>query len=159
MINIKFIVLGNIKEGYLRDAIAEYVTRLGAFAKVELCELKEARLPDNPSQSHIDAALEDEAQRITAAIPPRSHVIALAVEGKQMSSEDLADHLENVSQSASTVCFIIGSSHGLADRIKNMANYKLSLSKMTFPHQLFRVMLLEQIYRAFQISKVTKYHK
>ena len=159
MINIKFIVLGNVKEAFLRDAAAEYVKRLGAFAKVELYELKEARLPDNPSQSHIDAALEDEAQRISAAIPPRSHVVALAVEGKQMSSEDFAAHIENVSQSASTVCFIIGSSHGLADRIKNMANYKLSLSKMTFPHQLFRVMLLEQVYRAFNIIKGTKYPK
>ena len=159
MINIKFIVLGNVKESYLRDAAAEYLKRLGAFAKVELCELKEARLPDNPSQSHIDAALEDEAQRIIAAIPPRSHVIALAVEGRQMSSEDLAEHIENVSQSASTVCFIIGSSHGLADKIKALANYKLSMSKMTFPHQLFRVMLLEQVYRAFNIIKGTKYHK
>ena len=159
MLNIKFIVLGNVKESYLRDAAAEYVKRLGAFAKVELCELKEARLPDNPSQSHIDAALEDEAQRIIAAIPPRSHVIALAVEGRQMSSEDLAEHIENVSQSASTVCFIIGSSHGLADKIKALANYKLSMSKMTFPHQLFRVMLLEQVYRAFNIIKGTKYHK
>ena len=157
--NIKFIVLGNIKEQYLRDAAAEYVKRLGAFARVEICELKEAKLPDNPSQAHIDAALEDEAQRICAAIPPRSHVVALAVEGKQMSSEDLAVHIENVSQSASTVCFIIGSSHGLADRIKNTANYRLSLSKMTFPHQLFRVMLLEQVYRAFNINKGTKYHK
>ena len=159
MLNIKFIVLGNVKESYLRDAAAEYVKRLGTFAKVELCELKEARLPDNPSQSHIDAALEDEAQRIIAAIPPRSHVIALAVEGRQMSSEDLAEHIENVSQSASTVCFIIGSSHGLADKIKALANYKLSMSKMTFPHQLFRVMLLEQVYRAFNIIKGTKYHK
>ena len=159
MINIKFIVLGNIKEAYLRDAIAEYTKRLGAFAKAEICELKEAKLPDNPSQSHIDAALEDEAQRILAAIPPRSHVMALAVEGKQMSSEELADHIESVTQTASTVCFIIGSSHGLSQKIKNAANYKLSLSKMTFPHQLFRVMLLEQVYRAFNIIKGTKYHK
>ena len=146
MINIKFIVLGNIKEAYLRDAIAEYSKRLGAFA-------------NNPSQSHIDAALEDEAQRILAAIPPRSHVMALVVEGKQMASEELAEHIESVSQTASTVCFIIGSSHGLSQKIKNAANYKLSLSKMTFPHQLFRVMLLEQVYRAFNIIKGTKYHK
>ena len=159
MINIKFIVLGNIKEAYLRDAIAEYSKRLGAFAKIEICELKEYKLPDNPSQSHIDAALEDEAQRILAAIPPRSHVMALVVEGKQMASEELAEHIESVSQTASTVCFIIGSSHGLSQKIKNAANYKLSLSKMTFPHQLFRVMLLEQVYRAFNISKGTKYHK
>ena len=93
MINLKFIVLGNIKESFLRDAAAEYIKRLSALAKVELCELKEARLPDNPSQSHIDVALEDEASRILAAIPPRSHVVALAVEGKQMSSEALAARL------------------------------------------------------------------
>lgn len=159
MINLKFIVLGNIKEQYLRDAAAEYIKRLGAFAKVELCELKEARIPDNPSQSHIDAALEDEAQRILAAIPPRSHVIALAVEGRQMSSEDFAEHIENVTQISSAICLIIGSSHGLSQRVKAAADYRLSLSKMTFPHQLFRVMLLESVYRAFNIIKGTKYHK
>ena len=159
MISIKFIVLGNIKESYLRDAAAEYIKRLSAFAKVELCELKEARHPDNPSQSHIDSALEDEATRILAAIPPRSHVIALAVEGKQMTSEDFAAHIESVAMTASTVCFIIGSSHGLSEKIKREADYKLSLSKMTFPHQLFRVMLLESVYRAFNIIKGTKYHK
>lgn len=159
MVNLKFIVLGNIKEQYLRDAAAEYIKRLGAFAKVELCELKEARLPDDPSRSHIDAALEDEAQRILAAIPPRAHVVALAVEGKQMASEDFASHIENVTRSASTICFIIGSSHGLSSKVKNAADYKLSLSKMTFPHQLFRVMLLESVYRAFNIIKGTKYHK
>ena len=157
--NIKFIVLGNIKEQYLRDAAAEYVKRLGAFARVEICELKEAKLPDNPSQAHIDAALEDEAQRILAAIPPRSHVMALAVEGKQMASEELAFHIERITQTASALCLIIGSSHGLSDRVKSAADYKLSLSKMTFPHQLFRVMLLEQVYRAFNIIKGTKYHK
>lgn len=157
--NIKFIVLGNIKEQYLRDAAAEYVKRLGAFARVEVCELKEAKLPDNPSQAHIDAALEDEAQRILAAIPPRSHVMALAVEGKQMASEELASHIERITQTASTLCLIIGSSHGLSERVKNAADYKLSLSRMTFPHQLFRVMLLEQVYRAFNIIKGTKYHK
>ncbi len=159
MINLKIIALGNIKESYLRDAAAEYIKRLGAFAKVDLCELKEARLPDNPSQSHIDAALEDEAQRILAAIPPRSHVIALAIEGKQMSSEDFARHIENATHTASSICLIIGSSHGLSEKVKNTADYKLSLSKMTFPHQLFRVMLLESVYRAFNIIKGTKYHK
>ncbi len=159
MINLKIIALGNIKEQYLRDAAAEYVKRLGAFAKVELCELKEARLPENPSQSHIDSALEDEAQRILAAIPPRSHVIALAIEGKQMSSEDFASHIESVTQTSSTLCLIIGSSHGLSAKVKNAADCKLSVSKMTFPHQLFRVMLLESVYRAFNIIKGTKYHK
>jgi 23S rRNA (pseudouridine1915-N3)-methyltransferase len=159
LINLKIIALGNIKEQYLREAAAEYVKRLGAFAKVELCELKEARLPENPSQSHIDSALEDEAQRILAAIPPRSHVIALAIEGKQMSSEDFASHIESVTQTSSTLCLIIGSSHGLSAKVKNAADYKLSVSKMTFPHQLFRVMLLESVYRAFNIIKGTKYHK
>lgn len=159
MINIKFIVLGNIKEQFLRDAAAEYIKRLGAFAKVELVELKETKLPDNPSPIVIATALEDEAQKILAAIPPRSYVMALAVEGKQMSSEDFSVHIENVSMTASTLCLIIGSSHGLSDKVKNMADYKLSLSKMTFPHQLFRVMLLEQVYRAFNIIKGTKYHK
>ena len=157
--NIKFIVLGNIKEQYLRDAIAEYVKRLGAFAKTEICELKEYKLPENPSAGNIEAALEDEAQRILAAIPPRSYVMALAVEGKQMSSEAFAAHIERVTLTSSTFCLIIGSSHGLSDKIKRAADYKLSLSEMTFPHQLFRVMLLEQVYRAFNIIKGTKYHK
>ena len=157
--NIKFIVLGNIKEQYLRDAIAEYVKRLGAFAKTEICELKEYKLPENPSAGNIEAALEDEAQRILAAIPPRSYVMALAVEGKQMSSEAFAAHIERVTLTSSTFCLIIGSSHGLSDKIKRAADYKLSLSEMTFPHQLFRVMLLEQVYRAFNIIKGPKYHK
>ncbi len=159
MLYLKIIALGNIKEQYLRDAAAEYIKRLGAFAKVELCELKEARLPDNPSLSHIDAALEDEAARILAAIPPRSHIIAMCIEGRQMSSEEFAVHIENAAQNASTVCLIIGSSHGLSPKVKAAANLKLSVSKMTFPHQLFRVMLLESVYRAFNIIKGTKYHK
>lgn len=159
MINIKLIALGSIKEQYLRDACAEYIKRLGAFAKVELCELKEARLPDNPSKGEIEAALEDEAQRILAAVPPRAHLIAMCIEGKQMSSEEFAAHIENATQSASTICLVIGSSHGLSQRVKNAALLRLSVSKMTFPHQLFRVMLLESVYRAFNITKGTKYHK
>ncbi len=159
MINLKIIALGNIKEQYLRDAAAEYIKRLGAFAKVELYELKEARLPDDPSQSHINAALEDEADRILAAVPPRSRLIAMCIEGKQLSSEEFALHIENAAQTASTVCLVIGSSHGLSPRVKNAASLRLSVSKMTFPHQLFRVMLLESVYRAFNIIKGTKYHK
>lgn len=159
MINIKLIALGSIKEQYLRDACAEYIKRLGAFAKVELCELKEARLPDNPSNSQIEAALEDEAQRILAAVPTRSHLIAMCIEGKQLSSEEFAAHIENAAQSTSNICLIIGSSHGLSPRVKEAADLRLSVSKMTFPHQLFRVMLLESVYRAFNITKGTKYHK
>lgn len=156
---MKIIALGNIKESYLREAVAEYIKRLGAFARVELCELREARLPESPTRGQIDAALEDEAQRILAAIPPRAYAVALAIEGEQMSSEELAARIESVSQRASSICLIIGSSRGLSPRVKERADCKLSMSKMTFPHQLFRVMLLEAVYRAFNIIKGTKYHK
>ena len=159
MINVKLIAVGGIKEQYLRDAAAEYIKRLGAFCRIEICELKEARVPNDPSQTHIDAALKDEAERILASVPPRAYVVALAVEGKAMDSLALANHIEQVTASYSSICFIIGSSHGLADKVKQTADLKLSLSALTFPHQLFRVMLLESIYRSFNIIKGTKYHK
>lgn len=159
MMNVKFITLGTLKEGYLREAAAEYSKRLGAFCKFELVELKEERIGDNPSESEIKNALEREAVKISAEIPPRAYCVAMCVEGKQLSSEELAEKLDGVANQTSDVCFIIGSSFGLSDTVKQRADLRLSVSRLTFPHQLMRVVLLEAVYRAFNIQKGTKYHK
>ena len=159
MINVRFITLGTLKEQYLRDAAAEYEKRLGAFCRFENIQLKEERLSDSPSQSEIKNALEREATKILEQIPPRAYCVAMCVEGKQLSSEELARSLESALVGTSDICFIIGSSFGLADTVKQRADMRLSVSKLTFPHQLMRVILLEAIYRAFNIQKGTKYHK
>ena len=159
MIGVKFITLGTLKESYLREAAAEYEKRLGAFCRVQTVQLKEERLPDNPSEGEIRQALDKEAQKIMAEIPPRAFKIAMCVEGKQLSSEELAERFEEVSERYSDICFIIGSSHGLADSVKNSCDMRLSVSRLTFPHQLMRVLLLEAVYRGFNIMKGTKYHK
>lgn len=160
MLNIKIIATGSLKESYLRDACTEYKKRLGAWAKVEEIELKEEKLPENPSQSQIDSALEREARAIFDKISTKSYVIAMCVEGKQLSSEELASKLEEITSSGkSEICFIIGSSFGLAPSIKQRADYKLSISKLTFPHQLLRVILYETTYRSLSIVNGTKYHK
>ena len=158
--NVTLICLGKLKEDYLRAACAEYAKRLGAFCKLQVVELEPARLPDNPSQSQIDAALEDEAKRITAKIPKGAACFAMCIEGKQYSSPKFSQIMHTASvEGGANVVFIIGSSFGLSEKIKQMSRYKLSMSEMTFPHQLARVMLLEQIYRAFQIENGGKYHK
>ena len=159
MLNVKFITLGTLKEGYLREAAAEYEKRLGGFCRFEMVQLKEERLSDQPSESEIKSALDKESAKIFAEIPSRAYVIAMCVEGKQCSSEELADKLEEISARSSDICFIIGSSFGLADTVKQRADMRLSVSKLTFPHQLMRVILLESVYRAFNIQKGTKYHK
>ena len=159
MLNVKFITLGTLKEGYLRDAAAEYEKRLGGFCRFTTVQLKEERLSYQPSESEIKNALERESAKIFAEIPSRAYVIAMCVEGKQCSSEELADKLEEISARSSDICFIIGSSFGLADTVKQRADMRLSVSKLTFPHQLMRVILLESVYRAFNIQKGTKYHK
>ncbi len=159
MLNVKIITVGSLKESYLKDAISEYSKRLSAFCDLEIIELKEYKLPDSPSQSEIDKALAEEAERIKKAIPPKSYKIALCVEGKQLSSEELAQKIEETTLTTASVCLIIGSSHGIDASLKGFCDYKLSVSKLTFPHQLMRVMLLEIIYRAMNIIKGTKYHK
>lgn len=159
MLSVKIITVGTLKESYLRDAVAEYSKRLSAFCKLSVIQLKEAKLSDSPSDKEIASALEAEAKMILAEASPRSYKIAMCVEGKQMPSEKLAKKLEDISSEASEVCFIIGSSFGLSDTVKNAADLKLSMSELTFPHQLLRVMLLESIYRAFTITAGTKYHK
>ena len=159
MTRLSLITVGNLKESYWRDAVAEYEKRLSAFCKPEIIQLKETRVAENPSNAEIDAALNDEAKRILAAIPPRAYKIALCVEGRELSSEELAQKLEGVLSENGNVCLIIGSSHGLAPEVKAACDLRLSVSKLTFPHQLMRVLLLEVIYRSFNIIKGTKYHK
>lgn len=159
MIQVTVITVGNLKESYWRDAVSEYEKRLCAFCKPTVIQLKEAKVPENPSEGEIRAALADEGQRILAAMPPRSYRIALCVEGKQFSSEELAAKLEGVLSENGNLCLVIGSSHGLSDEVKAACQLRLSVSKLTFPHQMMRVLLLEVLYRAFSIIKGTKYHK
>ncbi len=159
MLNVKLITLGTLKESYLREAAAEYEKRLGGFCRFEGVQLKDERLSENPSESEIKSALDRESERILSQIPPRVYCVAMCVEGKQLSSEELADKLETVANQTGTVCFIIGSSFGLSDKVKERADLRLSVSRLTFPHQLMRVLLMETIYRAFNIQKGTKYHK
>ena len=159
MLNVKILCVGNLKEAYLKEAAAEYIKRLSGFCQLEIVELKERKVPDAPSDTEIRAALEEEAERLLAAIPPRAAKIALCVEGKQFSSEALAKKLDGFATTHGTICLIIGSSHGLSDTVKSACDLKLSVSELTFPHQLMRVLLLEVIYRCFNISKGTRYHK
>lgn len=157
---VNLITLGKLKEDYLRKACAEYEKRLSAFVKISIIELEPVKLLDDPNQAQIDAALETESARIFAKIPQGSFTAAMCIEGGQMTSERLAEKLSAVSVSGkSTVSFVIGSSYGLSDKVKKAADLRLSMSEMTFPHQLARVMLLEQIYRAYTIINNRKYHK
>lgn len=159
MVRVKIICLGTLKETYFKNACAEYAKRLSAFCNFEIVELPEYRLSDNPSQKEIEKALEKEAEQIKAKIPSGSTVFAMCIEGKQFSSEKFAKKIETARDMGQSLVFIIGSSYGLSDTIKSLADTKLSVSEMTFPHQLFRVMLLEQIYRAFKINEGSAYHK
>lgn len=159
MLRIKVICIGKLKEKYLREAQAEYLKRLGAFCKAEIIELPEAKLPDNPSEALINDGLKKEAKKILAEIPKGAYVYSLCIEGKSVSSEELAAKVEENTGNTSNVVFIIGSSFGLDEEVKRQSSFKLSFSKMTFPHQLARIMLLEQIYRAFAINNNSKYHK
>ena len=159
MLNIKIISVGSLKESYLKDAIAEYRKRLSTFCDLEIAELKEYKLPDNPSDADIKKALIKEAEQIAKAIPQKAYKIALCIEGRQLSSEELASKIEEISLTHGTLCFIIGSSHGIDESLKAECDVRLSISKLTFPHQLMRVIMLEVIYRAMNIIKGTKYHK
>ena len=159
MIQLTVITVGNLKESYWREAVSEYEKRLNAFCRPTLIELKETRVSENPSEAEIRNALTEEGKRILAAIPPRSFRIALCVEGKQFSSEELAQKLNAAVQQSGTICCIIGSSHGLSDEVKESCQLRLSVSKLPFPHQMMRPLLFEVLYRSFSILKGTKYHK
>ena len=158
MQSVTVLCVGKLKEKFYADACAEYQKRLGRFCRLNVVELPEQRLPENPSPAEIAAALEREADAIEEKL--RGTVIALCVEGRELSSERLADTLARfASQGASQLTFVIGGSFGLAARVKARAELRLSMSPMTFPHHLARVMLLEQVYRAYQIQAGSKYHK
>ncbi|MFV0496633.1 MAG: 23S rRNA (pseudouridine(1915)-N(3))-methyltransferase RlmH [Candidatus Fimivivens sp.] len=159
MRNIRLITVGKLKEKYLSQGCAEYLKRLSAFARVQVIEIDEARLPDRPSQAQIDAALALEGEKILDKAHG-SALIALCIEGEIFSSEQLAARLDALEvQGAGAMSLIIGSSFGLADAVKKAAVVRLSFSRMTFPHQLMRLLLCEQLYRACSISAGGKYHK
>jgi len=160
MQKITLLCVGKLKEKFYLDACAEYQKRLTRHCKFELIELPEQRLGDDPSEGEIAAALNKEADAIEEKLPRGGAIVALCVEGKPMSSEQLSHTLSRYgAQGASQVTFLIGGSFGLSERVKERADLRLSMSPMTFPHHLARVMLLEQIYRAYQIQSGTRYHK
>ena len=154
---IQIIHAGDFKENFLREAFSEYVKRISPMAQIEDIPIKER---PGTNDALIEKALREEGEDILEKLDPRAYVIALCVEGKMLSSEELSALFDKCAvDSFSTIAFIIGSSHGLSDKVKGRAHLKLSFSRMTFPHQLMRVILSEQIYRALSISKGTKYHK
>ena len=160
MQKVSIICVGKMKEKFYMDAAAEYTKRLSRFCKLEILELPEERLPEDPSPAQIDAALAIEADAIRSKLPPSAFIIAMCVEGKLRSSEALARLMaDSASRGSSHVVFLIGGSFGLHPSVKALAAEKLSMSPMTFPHHLARVMLLEQVYRAYQINAGSKYHK
>lgn len=158
--NITLITVGKIKEKYLKDAIDEYKKRLSRYSKLEIIELPDEKTPDNASEKEEQQIKEKEGLLILSKIKDNSYIIALDLNGKHITSEELSGFIHNCGVSGnSNLVFIIGGSLGLSQDVIKRANYKLCFSKMTFPHQLFRVMLLEQIYRAFRIMKNEPYHK
>ena len=157
---ITLITVGKIKEKYFTDAIAEYAKRLSRYCKLEIIEVADEKTPDGASEALENQIKEKEGERILSKVSDSAYVVALAIEGKQLSSEELAAKMEKWNVSGiSHLVFIIGGSLGLTPKVLTRADYKLSFSKMTFPHQLMRVVLLEQIYRSFRIRNNEPYHK
>ncbi len=157
---ITVITVGKIKEKYLKDAIAEYSKRLSKYCKLEIIEVADEKTPDNASEVVEDSIRSKEAERILKYVKDDAYVITLEIGGKQLSSEELADKIDKLGiQGTSHIIFIIGGSIGLGKEVLNKSNYALSFSKMTFPHQLMRVILLEQVYRSYRIISNEPYHK
>lgn len=160
MLSVKFICVGRMRERFYAEAFQEYAKRLQSYCKLQLAEPAEVKLGDGPSAREISAALDKEGAEILAAIPEGSYVVALCVEGKELPSEAMAQLLAQRENSGKPkLCFIIGGSYGLSPRVKARADLKLSMSQMTFPHHLARVMLIEQLYRGFKIKEGSQYHK
>ena len=156
---ITILTVGKIKERYLRDGIAEFVKRLGPFCRLDIQELDEERMPDNPSAAQKEQVLAREGERLLKHIPSGSHIFVLDVIGKQQSSEELAETFAALATSGdSNLTFIIGGAFGLSDDVRKAAHVRLSFSKMTFTHQMIRLLLVEQIYRAFKIWRGEPYH-
>ncbi|MCM1149430.1 MAG: 23S rRNA (pseudouridine(1915)-N(3))-methyltransferase RlmH [Butyricicoccus sp.] len=160
MLTVKLVSVGKMKERHYIAAFEEYRKRLGAYCRFESEELPEQRLPENPSQKEIDDALKKECALIQKRIPPRAVLVAMCVEGEGKTSPELADLIQSwAGAGSSTLCFVTGGSFGLSGELKRQARLRLSMSKMTFPHHLARVMLCEQLYRAFTIIEGSRYHK
>lgn len=160
MLSISVLCVGKCKEAYWRDACAEYAKRLSAFCRLTVVEVDEERLPERPSDGQIRAALQAEGKRLLDKVPSGAAVIALCIEGKPMTSPEFSALFDDLAlRGISHVALIVGGSFGMSDEVKSAARVRLSFSPMTFPHQLARVMLLEQVYRAMQIASGGKYHK
>ena len=157
--NVTVVCVGKIKEKFFTDAINEYLKRLSRFAKTQIIEVKDEKIPENASQKECQLVLEKEGELILSKIPKNSHVISMCIEGDQLSSEQLADKIKYLSMEHSHLTFIIGGSLGLLEKIKQLSGMKLSFGKITLPHKLMRVVLLEQIYRSFKILANESYHK
>lgn len=160
MLKISVISVGKIKEKYIKLGIEEFSKRLSRYAKLEIIELNDEKAPENLSQKDIDIIKNTEGEAILSKLKPNSYTIALAIDGKKLSSEDLASKINKLGVSGNShINFVIGGSLGLSDSVLRSSDFKLSFSDMTFPHQLMRLILLEQIYRAFRINNSEPYHK
>ncbi len=159
MLSINIICIGKIKEKFFRDAIDEYSKRLSKYCKLTILELQDEKIPDKLNLNIENEIKTKECDNIISRIKKESYVICLDLKGKQLSSEELSKNIENISMTSSNITFIIGGSLGLTDKLLNIANQKICFSKMTFPHQLIRIFLLEQLFRSFKISNGETYHK
>lgn len=158
--NIRIVSVGKIKEKYIQDGIKEFSKRLSRYCNLEIIEVEDEKAPENLSEKEMEIVKNKEGERILSKIPQNSYVISLAIEGKSLSSEGLAGKIENLMiDGVNDITFVIGGSLGLSKNIIERSNFKLSFSKMTFPHQLMRLILLEQIYRGWRIIKGEPYHK
>ena len=156
---ITILCVGKIKEKYFTDAIKEYTKRLSRFAKTEIIEVADEKIPDNASAKEEEQIKEKEGKSLLSKIKDDAYVVALCIEGREQSSPELAGTIEKISMQKSHIVFVIGGSLGLSDEVKQRAALRLSFGKMTLPHQLMRVVLLEQVYRAFKINNNEAYHK
>lgn len=160
MMKVTLICVGKLKEDYLKSACREYEKRLGAFCRFDTEVIEPERLSDNPSETEIQSALQREGDRILKKIPSGAYIVSMCIEGREMTSPQLAEALGKIPlEGYGSAVFVIGSSYGLCDKVKGASSLRLSMSPMTFPHQLARVMLLEQVYRAFSILGGRQYHK
>lgn len=159
MLTINVICVGKLKEKYLKDAIAEYSKRLSKYCKLNIIELSDEKVPDKINESIENEIKEKECKKIITHIPKNSYVMALDLTGKQYTSEEFSEKIENVAMEKSNLTFIIGGTLGMNNELLNMCDSKICFSKMTFPHQLIRVFLLEQIFRGFKISHKETYHR
>lgn len=157
--NITILCVGKIKEKYFTDAIAEYKKRLSRFTKLNIIEIPDEKIPENASVKEMESVKEKEGNQILNKIPENSYVVAMCIEGKEISSQELAKKISDITMLKSHITFIIGGSLGLWDKVKQRADNKMSFGKITLPHQLMRVVLSEQIYRAFKINNNESYHK